>query len=88
MIDNLARGFFGKILIKGNDRKHLLNDITKAIGDSEIRKSTIQGSDSSNQFEGVFDVFFQNANSYNRVILQLLNIRNVKSAELINFWSN
>jgi (p)ppGpp synthase/HD superfamily hydrolase len=84
----LKQGFTGKIIIKGNDRKHLLKDISKAIGDSEIRKSTIQGSDTSKQFEGVFEVYFENAKSCNHVMMQLLNIRNVKSAELVKINLN
>lgn len=87
--DTLSSGFFGKIVIKGSDRMHLLNDISKAIGNSEIRKSTIQKSeDNSKQFEGVFDVYFKNHIELNNVILQLLDIRNVKSAEVISLWSN
>ena len=84
---NLEKGFFAKLMIKGNDRKHLLNDITNAIGDSEIRKSTIQRSDLSSEFEGIFEVNFRNLVTFNKVVLKLLDVRNVKSTELIDIWS-
>lgn len=81
---SLNEGFISKLLVKGINRKQLLNDITKAIGNTDIKKSTIQGSDISKQFEGIFEVHFENILELNKVIFNLLNIRNVKSAEVLN----
>jgi GTP pyrophosphokinase len=82
----LNAGFYGKLLIKGLNRVKLLNDITSAIGNSEIRKTTIQKIENDNSFEGVFEVFFNNANDFNKTLLNLLNVRGVKSAELVKVW--
>jgi len=87
--ENLAvfnNGFYAKVLIKGYNRTHILKDITAAIGDSDIKQTKIDTNEQEDTFEGVFEVFINDIKSLNIMIVNLLNIRKVKSVQVLNVW--
>lgn len=80
----LNNGFTVKLLINGSNRLSLLNEITKAIGNTDIINTTLESNPFDNTFEGSFTVRVKNPESLNNLFFNLLKIRSVKSVKILN----
>ncbi len=67
-----------KLIIRGEDRKNMLSDITTAIGTNNIKRINLGAL--GEDFEGILTLEIPNKNELNRLFFKLLSIAGIKEA--------
>ncbi|MEI6090062.1 MAG: HD domain-containing protein [bacterium] len=70
-----------KLIIRGEDRKNMLSDITTAIGTNNIKKINLGAL--GEDFEGILTLEIPNKNELNRLFFKLLSIPGIREAVTI-----
>ncbi len=79
---DLNREFSVQLYVKGIDRDGLVTDVYRVFNTNTVEKYNFQVIE-DNWFEGILSVRFNTYSDYNSKILELLNVRSVKTVDII-----